>query len=563
MVGLADWFTYQHADGRVTAIKQTSARLQVVASRVDGAAWMLYSDPGGRVLVREGYAKTFNLACHAIDRARIREKRPPQVRRRQESPRYQQVHDLILADPTKTLEDIGREIGVTRERVRQIANKLVARGEMSDRKVLRQEAQKETRRLRVVTRERRKKIWLRMMFVAHRTRLRSLAHIDHTGMVRGYHAPGEETICQFEGCTRSVDVRGFCPLHYGHLRKTGALWVRRMSRSICEKEDCDLPVYARNMCYRHYRQWQRKTLGEDRGTRGISKYRGVTKTKGARSRWTAYITLPGKKQEYLGSFESEEVAARAYDTAARKYLGEKAKLNFPDENIEVVKKKRQNTDRPPSGYWGISWHESRSRWQVRITRNGKDIYVGRFLDLESAARAQDSAAYHYFGPGTKLNFPDEIPVPYVPPTERPKLVQKASKYRGVYWDKSANRWVARVGVNNKTYNFGKYKDEETAARAYDAGVREVIGEDAPQNFPGERVEVARLQRVTGKPNATGYRGISWHSKKKKWEARIVVNGKQYYLGRYADKIDAARAYDQAVRKYRGEDAMLNFPSEST
>jgi hypothetical protein len=54
-------------------------------------------------------------------------------------------------------------------------------------------------------------------------------------------------------------------------------------------------------------------------------YRGVRKY---RSRFRAGITAGGKYTD-LGFFGSEIEAARAYDEAARKYHGEKAKLNFP------------------------------------------------------------------------------------------------------------------------------------------------------------------------------------------------------------------------------------------
>lgn len=60
-------------------------------------------------------------------------------------------------------------------------------------------------------------------------------------------------------------------------------------------------------------------------SKAASQFKGVTVLP---VRYVARIKV-GKKSLYLGTFDSEEEAARAYDAAARQHFQERACLNFP------------------------------------------------------------------------------------------------------------------------------------------------------------------------------------------------------------------------------------------
>lgn len=59
-------------------------------------------------------------------------------------------------------------------------------------------------------------------------------------------------------------------------------------------------------------------------------------------------------------------------------------------------------------------------------------------------------------------------------------------------------------------------------------------------------------------NKSGYKGVSWDKRKRKWTARIKAHGKQPHLGYFDTAKDAARAYDAAALELHGEFARLNF-----
>ena len=75
---------------------------------------------------------------------------------------------------------------------------------------------------------------------------------------------------------------------------------------------------------------------------------------------------------------------------------------------------------------------------------------------------------------------------------RPSLAGSSSRFKGVTWDKSREKWMSAIMYGGKSKTLGRFDSEEAAARVYDANAREIHGEFARLNFPPARMYVVLI-----------------------------------------------------------------------
>jgi hypothetical protein len=132
-------------------------------------------------------------------------------------------------------------------------------------------------------------------------------------------------------------------------------------------------------------------------------------------------------------------------------------------------------------------------------------------------------------------------------------------------DEYAGRWYGFKAKNTKSYYVnGDIKNEDgiwVGIKMHRWILKLTDPKIHPDHKDGDTLNNMRdnLNIVTPSENAqnrkkfsnntSGYTGISWHKKSKKWSARIMINNRSIHLGYFNDPKEASIIREKAKEKY--------------
>lgn len=120
-----------------------------------------------------------------------------------------------------------------------------------------------------------------------------------------------------------------------------------------------------------------------------------------------------------------------------------------------------------------------------------------------------------------------------------------SQYKGVSFKPGRKKpWRARISLDGTTEILGDFSTEIEAAYAFDLRAKELQGEFAYLN----NVYVEDFKPFVPRKTSSKYKGVNWCNSKKRWRAKISIDGKITHIGYFREEDDAGSAYLEKVKE---------------
>jgi hypothetical protein len=194
-------------------------------------------------------------------------------------------------------------------------------------------------------------------------------------------------------------------------------------------------------------------------------------------------------------------------------------------NLQLITNRENSSKDKKNGtsqYTGVSWNKSRNKWVVFINIDNKNKNLGVFTDEYEAHLVYQKALKMY----------NEGDLSFMKPKEF------NSKYKGVCWNKQSNKWKSVIYIDGKQKYLGSFTDECEAHLEYEKALK--------------MYHEGNLSFMKPKEFSSKYKGVSWHKTKNKWHTQIKLDGKLKHLGYFTDEYEAHLTYQKALNEYQNK-----------
>jgi hypothetical protein len=233
--------------------------------------------------------------------------------------------------------------------------------------------------------------------------------------------------CALNNCKQKVMARGLCDKHYQRLRKRGTVAdpYRTPWPSECAFLGCSQQVSVKqfSLCWKHYQQRWNGTLGhakekESHGMQHSSEYhswqhmkdrcfnkkhrsyrnyggRGIAVCERWRNSFKAFYADLGDKPLPTLSIDriNNDGSYSCGKCGECNSNGWPLNVRWANDLTQRLNQRMRKTNK--SGYKNVSWDKTRSLWTVRVKRNSRYVFGGRFDSLQEAVAARDNFLLKY------------------------------------------------------------------------------------------------------------------------------------------------------------------------
>ena len=218
-------------------------------------------------------------------------------------------------------------------------------------------------------------------------------------------------------------------------------------------------------------------LTRQQSTNRTGIYKGVCWCK-EKEKWKAELKM-AYKNSFLGYYDTELEAAKVYNDYAL-YINNENKTSYILNEIQdyqaiprdIPNESKQNIlDLKTSKYSGVSYDSSRNYYVASIKHLGKTFNLGNNKSEIECVKLYNQQALYFnqkFNTNYLLNEIDynTIPKNIYEEIQKVKIDKKSSKYHGVTFTKSKNKWRALLVYNKKQLHLGFFENELDAVSAY-------------------------------------------------------------------------------------------------